>query len=275
MILLIRSEQNKMRQIQTLDYKSIEERVIQYIRDFAKDKPVIVGLSGGIDSSIVCALAVRALGKDKVKALIVKNSRYPLQNLQISREYAQKIGILTQEIDTTDLRNEAIKRLDIDENNILQISTLDARICDTAIKTIAGLEDRIYLGTINGTERLTGWYPKGNLVGDCSPIGGLLKEQEKRLAEHMGLGYLVETISDDASKVCSGCGELPDFRGIPYQTLDDVLYIYETSKGDKLARNLRYSRIDKEIYSRILKRVMFVDHKNDVFPGYCKINFPC
>jgi len=102
----------------------------------------------------------------------------------------------------------------------------------------------------------------------------LLKEQEKGLAKVMGLDYLVETISEDASKVCSGCGELPVFKGVPYRVLDEVLYIYETSKGDELPRRLREAGIDKEISSRILKRVNYVDHKNDVFPDYCKINIP-
>lgn len=252
----------------------IEEVILQYIRDYVKNKSVIIGLSGGIDSSIVCALAVKALGRDKVKVLIVKNSRYPIQNLQLSRDYAQKIGVQIEEIDNTSLKEEALEILNIRNADLIQASTLDARICDILIKTIAIKEDRIYIGTINGTERLTGWYPKGNLVGDFCPIGGLLKSQEKELAEHMGLGYLVETISDDASKVCSGCGELPEFKGIPYEILDRVLYIYETSSGEALATNLRDSGIDKEVYTTILKRVMFANHKNDVFPRYCKLNFP-
>ena len=257
-----------------INYEKVRITIVKYIQDFAKNSPVLVGLSGGIDSSIVCALAVEALGKENVKALIVKNSRYPAKNLEISRNYAQRLGIETQEVDSTGLRTEAIKAMSIDETDVIQTSTMDARICDTIIKTYAGVEDRIYLGTINGTERLTGWYPKGNLVGDCCPIGGLLKEQEKGLAKIMGLDYLVETISEDASKVCSGCGELPVFKGIPYRVLDEVLFLYETSKGDELPRRFREAGIDREISSRILKRVNFVDHKNDVFPDYCKINFP-
>jgi NAD+ synthetase len=257
-----------------INYAKLEREIIQYIQEFVKDRPVIVGLSGGIDSSIICALAVKALGKEKVKALIVKNSRYPAKNLQTSREYAKRIGIQVQEVDSTGIRDNALKSMNIDEANIIETSTLDARICDTIIKTYAGAEDRIYLGTINGTERLTGWYPKGNLVGDCCPIGGLLKSQEKELAKYMGLNDLIETISEDASRVCSGCGELPEFKGIPYETLDKILYIYETSKGDLLAKRLRASNIDKEICIKILKRITFIDHKNDVFPEYLKINFP-
>jgi len=264
----------KMKEFDQSNYGGIKQRITKSITDFCRGKSVIIGLSGGIDSSIVCALAINALGKDKVKALMVKNSRYSQEGLQTARGYAREHGLKVQEVDTEAMRKYAVETLNVNKSDIIQTSTLDARICDTMIKTVAGLEDRDYLGTINGTERLTGWYPKGNLVGDYCPIGGLLKEQEKRLANHIGLGHLVETISEDASKVCSGCGELPEFNGIPYETLDRVLYTYETSKGDELAKNLRDSGIEKEVYSKILKRVMFVDHKNDVFPGYCKINFP-
>ncbi|MEI6731629.1 MAG: NAD(+) synthase [archaeon] len=261
-----------MKQKIEIDYKELEEKLISYISNLVGQRNVVVGLSGGIDSSIVCALAVKALGIERVKAIIVKNSRYPAQNLQISRDYAKGLGVQIQEIDSTGIREGAFRSLDFKQDNLLVSATLDARICDLIIKTVAGLEDRIYLGTINGTERLTGWYPKGNLVGDFAPIGGLLKSQEKKLAEHMGLGYLVETISEDSARICSGCGELPEFKGIPYSTLDEVLYIYETSKGDNLARRLRESGIDRAVYMKIIGRILLVDHKNDVFPNYCKIN---
>lgn len=262
-----------MKKINLINFQDIETKLIQYIQNFVKEKPVIIGLSGGIDSSIVCALAVKALGKDKVKVLVVKNSRYPIKNLNTSREYAKKLGIQIQEVDSTLIRKESITSMNINPEDVKQSSTMDARICDLIIKTFAGLEDRIYIGTINGTERLTGWYPKGNLVGDFCPIGGLLKAQEIKLAEIMGLGYLVETISADASRVCSGCGELPEFKGIPYSILDEILYIYETSKEDELAKRLKASKIQKEIYTKVLNRVVLVNHKNDVFPDYCKINF--
>lgn len=263
-----------MESFDSLDYKRVEEKILHCIKDFAGDKKVVIGLSGGIDSSLVCALTVKALGKDKVKAIIIKNSRYLRKGLDIARKFAKEHGLEIQEVDTEEMRKTAIKNLGINESDIIHNATLDARICDTIIKTVAGLEDRIYPGTINGTERLTGWYPKGNLVGDFCPIGGLLKEQEKRLAKQMGLGYLVETISEDASKICSGCGELPEFKGIPYEALDEILFIYETSKGDGLAKRLRHSGISKEVYSRIINRIISVQHKSDVFPHYCKINFP-
>lgn len=258
------------------NYEQIECRIIKYIQDFVKDKSAIIGLSGGIDSSIVCALAVKSLGKDKIKGIIVKNSRYSEENLRVANEYAMSLGLETLEIDTGLMVNYdyILSNLGINQEDRIKTSTLDGRICDVLIRTVAGLDNRIYLGTINGTERLTGWYPKGALVGDFCPIGGLLKEQEKGLAKYMGLESLIETISDDASRVCSGCGELPDFKGIPYPTLDEILYIYETSKGDELTKKLRDSGIKPDVASKILRRAVFVDHKNDLFPSFCKINYP-
>jgi NAD+ synthase len=251
----------------------IKRGIVQFIQRIVKDNEVIIGLSGGIDSSITAALAVKALGNDKVKALIMKNDRYSTKNLEVSRNYANSLGIEVQEVDSTRMRNEAIIAIDIDENNIVQFATMDARICDTLIRTYAGIENRIYLGTINGTERLTGWYPKGALVGDLCPIGGLLKEQEKILVKYLGLDNLIETISYDSSKICNGCGELFEFKGIPYSTLDKVLYMYETLTAESLPRRLRDAGINPETFSIILKRIHLVNHKDDVFPDYYKINY--
>lgn len=257
----------------SLNYKEIKESILEFIKSSVGDKNVLIGLSGGIDSSITCALAVEALGPKRVKVVIVKNSRYPLENLNIARDYAKSLGISIQEIDSTGLRKEALNILQVDEKNVIESSTIDARICDFIIKTVASKNNLIYLGTINGTERLTGWYPKGNLVGDICPIGGLLKEQEKYLAKEMDLSYLIETISDDASRVCSGCGELLEFKGIPYDLLDSILYVYETSPEVDLFNRISKLGVKKEMFDVILNRIKTNKHKDDVFPNYPRINF--
>jgi NAD+ synthase len=254
------------------NYNSIKDKLIGYIQDRCGSNSVLIGLSGGIDSSLTSRLAIDALGADKTKVLIMTNSRYAPENLDRARTYARNLGLEKREVDSESVRQGVVKALDINDTNVVPSASIDARLCDMILKDIAADEGRIYLGTINGTERLTGWYPKGTLVGDYCPLGDLLKTQIKGLAQHTGLGYLLETVSHDASRICSGCGELEEFKGITYETLDKVLLAYETLPREKVRVACTETGIPSDVCDRILRRIDTVAHKQDKFPGYCKIN---
>lgn len=257
-----------------MDYEKIHAITISFIKERVGDKQVIIGLSGGIDSAMTCSLAVDALGNDNVKALIIKNIRYSDENLSIAKNFANNLGIDVIEINSNDIREQFLSRIKFDEHDVRQIASLDARITDLLIRTIAAKEDRIYLGTINGTERITGWYPKGSLFGDFCPIAGLIKHQVQQLARFQKLPEgIVDSVSGDASKVCSGCGELPEFKGVPYDVLDAVLYIYETEKPEDYGQKLSELGISDNHLMIILNRIELAKNKSDIFAPYPKINF--
>lgn len=245
----------------------IKQIVTHFIKQNVGDHGVLIGLSGGVDSALSCALAVEALGKDKVTALIVKNIRYSNEHLAVARRFARRLGIKTIEIDTNTARQAVLDVFERAPTELEQVSSLDARLTDLLLRTTAQQRGLIYLGSINGTERLTGWYPKGSLFGDFCPIGGLLKVQIQALARHLKLpAEIVETVSDDASRICSGCGLLPEFAGIPYQRLDEVLLHYERTGHFTGAQRSRV------VVAKIKRRVANVDHKQQVFPPYPIIN---
>ena len=257
------------------NYKEIQGKLENWITQIVEDKGVVIGLSGGIDSSVACVLSKNALGSDKVKGIILDNSKFSREvGMSTAEQFALDQEISIQKVDIERVRTSILETLPIEEDELIPVATIDVRLCDLYLRTYAALEEKIYLGTINSTERLCGWYPKGGLTGDFDLLGGLLKEQIKGLSKEMGLEHLIPSCSQEAKDICSGCGYLPEFEGIPYKTLDDVLYIYETSKGNELGKSLRRSGIKKDIYSKIIKRVLSVGHKNDVFPEYCKINYP-
>ncbi|KKQ86582.1 MAG: NH(3)-dependent NAD(+) synthetase [Berkelbacteria bacterium GW2011_GWA2_38_9] len=251
----------------SFDYSKINQKIQQFIKKYCQDQKVIVGLSGGIDSALTCKLAVDALGANRVKALIIKNIRYTDEGLMIARQFAKDLKIEVIEINTDDSRKTIIDETKPDLANFRKISSIDARITDLIIRTIACRDNLIYLGTINGTERLTGWYPKGALVGDFCPIGGLLKHQIIELAKFLKLpNQIIHSVSDDASKICSGCGSLSEFKGISYQTLDKVLYYLE------IGQSVKRLKVNEKIIKTILNRIKSVDHKKQVFSPYPKIN---
>lgn len=247
---------------ESLDYSIIADQITKFIRNFVIDKSVVMGLSGGIDSSVSCKLAVDALGSDKVKVIIVLNNQFSKEGIEIATQFAQGLGVEIKFVDSDGFRDSILSNLVINNADLILQATIDVRICDLIIRTIAQIEDRLYMGTINGTERMVGWFPKGALIGDFDPIGDLCKQQLIGLARYLKLDELSEGVSDDVSIICGGCGELPEFKGIPYSTLDEILYNFETTGF------IGSSDIEKVV----LTRINFVKHKRLGFSLYPKIN---
>jgi|TARA_Y100000310_G_scaffold343295_1_gene450224 NAD+ synthetase len=257
-----------------INYANVRENLEQYIESVAGDKGVVIGLSGGIDSSVACVLAKNALGPKKIKGIILENSKFSREvGMSTAEQFAMDQGIEIQKVDVQKIRGYILDTLPINPNDTIPIATMDVRLCDLYLRTYASLENKIYLGTINATERLCGWFPKGGLTGDYDLLGGLLKEQIKYLGEEMGLGHLLPTVSQDAKDICSGCGELPEFEGIPYKTLDEVLYIIDTTKSmSRIKEKLKAKDIPEDTFKKIKSRVEETQHKRDVFPDFPKIN---
>lgn len=257
-----------------IDYNKTLSTIDAFIKNKVGNRPVVIGLSGGIDSTITLALAVRALGPDQVKGILINNVRYGDDLLKETRKLADDFGISLKEFDSGNVRDELIDALSVPNDDVTKVSTLDARITDIVIRTYAMANNSIYLGTINATERLTGWYPKGALYGDYCPIGDLLKGQVQELGKIMKLPEkIVSSVSHDAAKICSGCGELPEFKGIPYDTLDQVLYIMETTDPSDMILSLKDSGIKTEHFLPVLIQVQSSRHKTSIFPPYPEVNY--
>jgi NAD+ synthase len=107
-----------------LDYAREAERIGETIREYIlrlfKKKGLVVALSGGIDSSVVGALAVKALGRERVLGLLMPERDSSADTLRLSRQVADHLGIRTAYTDITPIleaagcyqsRDEAIKQV--------------------------------------------------------------------------------------------------------------------------------------------------------------------
>jgi NAD+ synthase len=248
-----------------------EERVykelISFIKKFAGERSVVMGLSGGIDSSLSVYMAAQALGKEHVTVVILENSQFTKEGIALAKNFSQHLGVKVKIVTIENIRNllEAGMQYKLDYK---QQATIDVRICDLILKTVAQAEGALYMGTINGTERMVGWFPKGALTGDFCPIGGLLKHQLKELAEYLKIDSFAEGISGDASIVCGGCGEHEDFKGLPYEELDKILLSYQMSSLEKdFLQDYAYQKF----MSIVIDRISAVEHKREAFPKYLDV----
>ena len=247
--------------------ENIYKGLVSFIKECAGDKSIVMGLRGGIDCSISVYLAVQALGKEKVAVVILENSQFTKEGIVLAKNFAHHLGVNIKSVTIENVRDLIVKGLKY-ELSYKQKATIDVRICDLIIRTVAQKKDALYMGTINGTERMVGWFPKGALVGDFCPIGGLLKHQLKELAAYLKIESFAEGISQDASIVCGGCGEHEDFKGLPYEELDSILLAYQMGT---LENNFLKDYTYQHFIPIIIDRISAVEHKREVFPNYFNV----
>ncbi len=155
---------------------------------------VVLGLSGGIDSAVVCYLAARALGKENVIPVIMpsgvsnpnslKDALACVEDLQLPRHHVVSVSPQVEtyfdkpEIPTSN--DEAVMRN--------RIGNKMARERMTILYDFSVIERALVLGTSNKTELLLGYGTlHGDLASAINPIGDLYKMQIFQLAAHLGV----------------------------------------------------------------------------------------
>lgn len=195
------------------------EECVSFIRwgvDKLKKDGVILGLSGGLDSTATVLLALRALGREKVFALLLPETQANPDHLSHSREVVQKWNIPFKEIDISplvaglDLENISAAALDeiedfnqkvsgggdMHERRMLFISyrhfyahrILRVRVRSLILRYYAILKNLALLGTTDKTELEAGWFdPMGDGAADLRPIAHLSRTKLKMAARIIGV----------------------------------------------------------------------------------------
>lgn len=185
----------------------------------------VVGLSGGVDSSLTAALAVRALGKENVRGLFLPHSDFSSkENLADAKEVAKQLGIEAEEKNIKPFC-EALFDLPFTTKAMTK-GNLMARVRMCLLYALANESDALVLGTGNKTELLTGYFTKwGDGAVDLEVLGNVWKTEVFALTEHLGLPKNVYTKPPTAELIQGQTdeGEL----GISYAELDSLLQKWE------------------------------------------------
>ena len=97
--------QNNLLQINNTDQviNSLVDFIKKQVYENFKKKGVVIGLSGGLDSSVVAALCVKALGSKNVLGIIMPEKESNPQSIQFAQKLAKKLEISTMTIDITNI----------------------------------------------------------------------------------------------------------------------------------------------------------------------------
>jgi len=207
-----------------IDAESVAERCASFIKKTVLDagaEGIVVGLSGGVDSSVVAVLGVRALGADRVTGLILPYKTSSPESKADALLLAERFSIETFEFDITPLVDSYFGKFgDADR---VRIGNFAARMRMAVLFDFSKKTNRLVAGTGNRTEYLLGYF---TLYGDgaCAmlPIGGLFKTQVWQLAEYLKLPKRIieKTPSADLWEGQTDEGEL----GIEYREMDSILH---------------------------------------------------
>lgn len=179
----------------TRDIAEVHGLIVEKLRGFfasAGMKKGVLGLSGGIDSALVAALAVDALGKENVHGILMPSEYSSLNSVTDSVELANNLGITYDIVPIEKIYKRAmiemIRFFELGKWSVAQ-ENLQARIRGTIVMTYANRYDALLLNTSNKSELFMGYGTLyGDLCGAMMVIADLYKLQVYELANHINAG---------------------------------------------------------------------------------------
>ena len=252
-----------------LDYQIVEDILKAFlfneIRKFGFNS-IVLGLSGGIDSAVVCELAVRALGADNVLALMMPYSSSSPESIEHAELMIQKLGIRSEEMSITAVVDSFF--LSVPGDQLLRRGNIMARTRMIYLYDVSAIDGRLVAGTSNKTELLLGY---GTLFGDMAsavnPIGDLYKTQIRGLARHLGIPEPL-IVKSPSADLWEGQSDEADL-GFSYEAVDLLLYMMLEKRMDKKA--ILAEGVAEPFYDRVRKMVVRNQYKR-MMPVIAKLS---
>ena len=207
----------------TVDMKVELPKILEWIRQTVGDAKVVIGVSGGKDSSVVAALCVAALGKERVHGVLMP--QHEQSDIDKSHLLVKHLGIESTVINIGPayeaLTKEVLEKTKL-EPNLAYISNTPARIRMMTLYGIGALLGNCrVVNTCNLSEDYVGYSTKfGDAAGDFSPLSRFTASEVVELGDILGLPYeLSHKVPTDGM-----CGLTDEDRfGFTYKQLDDYL----------------------------------------------------
>jgi len=263
----------------TSDIEQIHDALILGIKDyFSKSgfKKAVLGLSGGIDSAVVCALACRALGSENVMAVLMPSKYSSDHSIKDALDLVNNVGCKHEIIpikEAADAFDSMLAKpfeglaFNLTEENI------QARSRGIVVMAMSNKFGYILLNTSNKSECAVGYGTLyGDMCGAISVIGDVYKTQVFNLARYINkdkeiipINTIVKPPSAELRPDQKDSDSLPE-----YDELDAILFQHiELKKGSK---EIIAQGFDEALVKRILRMVNLAEFKRYQTPPILRVS---
>lgn len=234
--------------------ETLVQELCDWIRDKitkAKAEGVVFGLSGGIDSAVVVALSMKVFPKNTLAIIM------PCYNLETDTDDAMdlinKFNVSYKIIDLSKVYDSFIyllkdKEKEKEESFKLADANVKPRLRMITLYYFANKLNYLVMGTGNKSELMIGYFTKyGDGGADILPLGNLLKNQVKELAEYLGIPKKIINKPPSAGLWAGQTDE--EEIGINYNQLDK--YLKEGKLNNKIIEKKIQDKITQSAHKRI------------------------
>jgi NAD+ synthase len=257
-----------------IDYSEAQKRICRFIKEYVENagaKGIVLGLSGGIDSTTIGALSSLAIGGKNVLGLMLPEAEnFNQKDIEDAETVAKKFKFQTQICNMSNVLEcfyEALPFFDVADK--LCKGNVKARTRMIFLYYCANKFNKIVCGSSDKSETMMGYFTKwGDGASDIAPILDLYKTQVRELAIHIGIP--VELAHKPSTPGLWPFQMAETELGIKYETLDLILYGLERfMEPEEISSQLK---IEKPIVNQVKSRWLANEHKRRM-PIAPKIGF--
>lgn len=205
------------------DVQVISDKIVHWIKQRVNEagcKGVVFGLSGGIDSAVVAALAKKAFPENSLGIIM------PAHSIEQDEEHAMlvadAISLRTIKVDLTEVFDKFIETVKDNGSNKLAVSNVKPRLRMMTLYYYAQKNRYLVCGTSNKSELTIGYFTKhGDSGVDILPLADLVKEEVRELARHLNIPQIVIDKPPSAGLWENQTDE--DEMGFSYRELDNYI----------------------------------------------------
>jgi NAD+ synthase len=245
--------------------------IIEFIRlevSRTQSHGVVLGLSGGVDSSVAVSLATKALGNQRVIGLILPDKKVSEQNdIRDAVDIAKLLDIKYQIIDITEIKQKYIDLLPVEK---IPLGNLTARIRMTLLYYYANLYNKLVLGTSDKSEMMIGYFTKfGDGASDLLPLADVYKTQVRKLGTYLNVPQTILLKKSTPSLWRNQTAE--NEIGMEYEKIDNILKYIEENNSSISNKDLVKKGLNKKDVEFIQNLVLKNIHKKKL-PKICYIS---